>query len=362
MPRTSPLAQSARRAFTLVELLTVLGILAIVIAIIIPAMNLARRAAKNSDSLNTLSNLSKAISMFHNDKSRYPGYFSPRQMATAVNRDARGFTTMENMMLDLMGGIRPAGPRTIDGQGRLTIGAVGPGNNAPNSPNADQVFVEYAAMGAQSQSGSGVISGTYFVTDGKRMAVQGYSYNGSAWVTDTTKRLPASPEDHFANPVLVDSFGQPILAWAQDETPSGGEFAAENFAPATPAGAKFYWAQNAGFLKGVASLGKLAENQNFTPGNGSGGSLLAADAAIANRLQTMYALLGNPAAPDDAFASPNFRPATGRGPIVLHAAGADGVFVGNRDRGGKAGVVTYVPNQDKFNGPLFDDQIMAAGH
>lgn len=336
MPRTSPLAQSARRAFTLVELLTVLGILAIVIAIIIPAMNLARRAAKNSDSLNTLTNLSAAISMYKNDKSRYPGYFSPRELGAVVNKNTFGFDTMSNIMLDLIGGVAPA---TASGPTVLDIG-----------PSAATIKVDLVAFGGTQQDKNGAQVRNYFVPDAKKMVV----------MSSATQRFAGNQNNLL--PSLVDAFGQPILAWAQDETPSGGVFAEEDLAAAGVNGAKFYWAQNAAFLKGVTALGKLAENQNFAPGNGAGGSLLAFDANPANRLQTMYALLGKAAAPDDAFAAPNYRPAEARGPVILHAAGADGVFVGNRDRGGKAGVVTYVPNQDKFNGPLFDDQIMAAGH
>ncbi len=331
MLRTSRLAPSARRAFSLVELLTVLAILAIVVAIIIPAMNLARRAAKNSDTLATLSDLSRAISMYKNDKSRYPGYFSPRELGSTVNKNTYGFDTMSNIMLDLMGGVAPA---NATGASILDIG-----------PSATPIKVDLVTFGGTQQDKNGAQVKGYFRPDAKKMSVM--SGTGQRFAGNQNNLLPS----------LVDAFGQPILAWAQDETPSGGVFAEEDFTAAGVNGAKFYWAQNAAFLKGVTSLGKLAENQNFA----SGGSLIANDVNPVNRLQTLYALLGNPAAPDDAFSAPNYRPATARGPIILHAAGADGVFVGNRDRGGKSGIVTYTPNQDKFNGPLFDDQLVPAG-
>jgi prepilin-type N-terminal cleavage/methylation domain-containing protein len=345
MRRSRHIAQLARRAFTLIELLTVIGILAIVIAIIIPAMNLARRAAKNADTRSTLSNLSQAISLFNNDKRHYPGYFGTREMGAATNASAAGgFDTMSNIMLDLMGGV--------------TTTAVG-GSVIAVGPSATTVNVDLASFGATQQSGNGATVRGYFVPDGKKMVAQ--SGAGQRFGGNQNNLLPS----------LVDAFGQPILAWAQDETPSDGAFAVDAYTPATPA--KFYWAQNAAFLKGgnspatgVTSLGKLAENQTFSAGAGSLLSdtnttppMPATVPPTTGHITTMLALLGNPAAPDDVSAT---SPKSSRGPIILHAAGADGVFVGAQDRGGKSGVVKYTANQDSFNGPLFDDQIMAAGH
>ena len=61
-----------RRAFTLVELLTVVGIIALLISIVIPSLANARRQARRTTSRATLSTIETALNMFHNDFQNYP--------------------------------------------------------------------------------------------------------------------------------------------------------------------------------------------------------------------------------------------------------------------------------------------------
>ena len=78
-------------------------------------------------------------------------------------------------------------------------------------------------------------------------------------------------------------------------------------------------------------------------------------------LASLEALLGNPAAPDPAAPAAMPHALTARAPIVLHSAGADGVYMGVQDRGARPGSIAYKPNQDPFGGALFDDIITNAG-
>jgi prepilin-type N-terminal cleavage/methylation domain-containing protein len=330
----------ARRAFTLVEMLTVIGILAIVMAIVIPAVGMARRAARNADAKNLLGQVGNAVSSFSNDQRRMPGYFSARQMGSETNA-THGLTMMENILIDLVGGVTTQAP--VAG----AIITVGPGPMA-----ADQVVLDLAAMGSSTRSNTGAVSKGYLPMDAKRFVPQGVV---SGAITDRNKRATTSADDHYFFPTLVDPFGQPVLAWMADDVPSTGPFTALNTSTST-AGAKYYWAQNAGFLD-AQGLGKQGEDQRFVAG--TSGSIISS-AAGANALLSMAALLGNPASPVPG--SIPVVPQAARAPILLQSAGADGVYMGARDRGGRPGVVNYTANQDPFIGGLFDDLIAGAGH
>lgn len=318
-PTTAPDHRRVREGFTIIEMLVVVAIVALIVAILLPAIAGVRRSAGKSKTLTTITDLTQASQAFLTDNRRLPGYFTVDEMGRPDN-NRRGFPMMANILLELSGGFVAPGDPVPTGLTRVD-------DVGPMTSNTITVLPE--------RIGSDKGQSLYYTPDPKALKMQ--DSNGAM----------AALGQHRAFPHMVDAFGTPLLAWAESDTiaPDADFAAIDSGNPA-----RFYWMSNCAFLgQGATLVGRQAADEQNK-------SLLG---SAHERIETMKALLGHPSYPDSADPP---QPASSRGALVFHSAGPNGLYVGDSEPAAKTGggdQLTYTGADDPMR--RTDDVIRALG-
>lgn len=101
MNRYSSHATSIRRGFTLVELLVVIAIIGILVGLTLPAVQMAREAARRAQCQNNLSNIGLALINFETAKGSLPPAVDPKNIGTNAAPQTNGFTWIAQMLPEM---------------------------------------------------------------------------------------------------------------------------------------------------------------------------------------------------------------------------------------------------------------------
>ena len=133
---------TAARGFTLTELLVVIGIIAVLLAALLPVVSSVRTSAQATDTAALVRALDAAVRTYHLDFVEYPGVFpesmlgpgeKPEPAVEIVSADAQfvgngteleDVTGTENLVLSLLGGLKPDGDVVVFDHARVGRGAL----------------------------------------------------------------------------------------------------------------------------------------------------------------------------------------------------------------------------------------------
>ena len=201
-----------RKAFTLVELLVVIAIIGILVALLLPAVQAAREAARRSSCTNNLKQCALALHNYHDTHRKFPGIGESSSRAFSVLAKILPYAEQANLQ-DLIDFNRPiyggahGGPQVIDPANEDAARTFVPMFRCP-SDGTEDLFTEFDCDGANGQAyrGSNVVVCTGSARDSYwdlRNRTDGLFYYNSACgfknMTDGTSNATVFSETILGN-------------------------------------------------------------------------------------------------------------------------------------------------------------------
>jgi len=336
--------QSVRRAFTLTELLVAIGIIALLIGILLPALNAVTQRSKRTATTALMQQFASACEHFQQQLGFLPGIVPEDVLAydTQQNGGIAKISGTENALLHLMGGavrsddVTPAEWASLStGNGWVTLSFERPqGGSLDIKVNVTEMTTGRGPRIAGKQYER------FFTAKGSELvAVEGQA----GTVIDFN---PDEPGDQGL-PELVDAWGQPIMYLRAAR--GTGPLAGNVLGAGTNAPTQFGLYALSPYIASVA-LGDLGRDQ--TAAAAAGGSLFnrasqaegganGPNAFLAQAIR--HAAMGNRENPVSAGVA--------RGRFAIFSAGKDGVYFAATDGPGSTTTpVTNIVTQDFVNG------------
>ncbi len=205
-----------KSAFSLIELLTVVFIIALLIAILIPSLNSARNLAKKTSTTSTLRSLETSLDLFRNDNERnfpqtngYPPSFAHPKIPGVTFIPRKGeFPFIEGNPVVMGAQWLPAMLMGVDGRGHINRRTIPKKNNLPTQPW--RWYVDDPLGTDELLQRKSLYADPENLKVVRTMDLVGKPNLDLFPDWETMKQLP----------VIVDAFDQPILYYAADRSGS----------------------------------------------------------------------------------------------------------------------------------------------